>query len=59
MGWLVNQGKVTEPNLRKAMIYAAVVASFTVEDFGLRKLARTTPEDIERRYQEIKKITCF
>jgi sugar/nucleoside kinase (ribokinase family) len=59
MGWLANQGKVTEPNLRKAMIYAAVVASFTVEDFGLRKLSRTTPEDIEKRYQEIKKITCF
>ena len=59
MGWLANQGNVTEPKLRKAMIYAAVVASFTVEDFGLRKLARTTPEDIEKRYQEIKKITCF
>jgi ribokinase len=59
MGWLSNQGKVTEPKLRKAMIYAAVVASFTVEDFGMRKLARTTPEDIEKRYQEIKKITCF
>jgi len=59
MGWLSGQGKVTESNLRKAMIYAAVVASFTVEDFGLRKLAKVTPEDIERRYQEIKRITCF
>jgi sugar/nucleoside kinase (ribokinase family) len=59
MGWLSGQGKVTEPNLRKAMIYAAVVASFTVEDFGMRKLAKVTPEDIERRYQEIKRITCF
>jgi sugar/nucleoside kinase (ribokinase family) len=59
MGWLSNQGKVTEPNLRKAMIYAAVVASFTVEDFGLRKLARTTPEDIEKRYQEIKQFVRF
>ena len=59
MGWLSGQGKVTEPKLRKAMIYAAVVASFTVEDFGLRKLAHTRPEDIDKRYQEIKKITCF
>jgi sugar/nucleoside kinase (ribokinase family) len=59
MGWLANQGKVTEPKLRKAMIYAAVVASFAVEDFGLRKLLKTTPEDIEKRYEEIKKITCF
>lgn len=58
MGWLSSQ-KVSESSIRKAMIYAAVVASFTVEDFGLRKLARTTPEDIEKRYQEIKKITCF
>ncbi|HJW96662.1 MAG TPA: PfkB family carbohydrate kinase [archaeon] len=59
MGWLANQGKVTEPNLRKAMIYGAVVASFTVEDFGLRKLASVTTQEIEKRYQEIKRITCF
>jgi sugar/nucleoside kinase (ribokinase family) len=59
MGWLANQGKVTEPNMRKAMVYAAAVASFAVEDFGFRKLARTTPEDIEGRYQEIRKITRF
>ena len=59
MGWLSTQGKVTEPNLRKAMIYAAVVASFTVEDFGLRKLNSITTQEIEKRYQEIKRITCF
>ncbi len=58
MGWLSNQ-RISESNIRKAMIYATAVASFAVEDFGLRKLARTTPEDIERRYQEIRKITLF
>ncbi len=59
MGWLARQGKVTESNLRKAMIYAAVVASFTVEDFGFRRLLKISHGDIENRYQEIKRITCF
>jgi sugar/nucleoside kinase (ribokinase family) len=59
MGWLANQGPVTESNLRKAMIYGAVVASFTVEDFGLRKLKDITTQEIEKRYREVKKITCF
>jgi len=59
MGWLAKNGKVTEKKLRKAMIYGAVVASFTVEGFGLSRLKSITLKDIERRYQEIKKITCF
>jgi sugar/nucleoside kinase (ribokinase family) len=58
MGWLAKNG-VSEPNLRKAMIYAAVVASFTVEDFGLRRLSKIGMQDIEKRYEEIKRITCF
>jgi len=58
MGWLAGQ-KVTETSLRKAMIYGAVVASFTVEGFGLSRLKSITLKDIEKRYSEIKKITCF
>ncbi|MCJ7816243.1 MAG: PfkB family carbohydrate kinase [Candidatus Aenigmarchaeota archaeon] len=59
MGWLAKNGKVTEKKLRKAMIYGAVVASFTVEGFGLSRLKSITLKDIEERYSEIKKITCF
>jgi len=59
MGWLAKNGKPTEKKLRKAMIYGAVVASFTVEGFGLSRLKSITLKDIEERYSEIKKFICF
>jgi sugar/nucleoside kinase (ribokinase family) len=59
MGWLAKSRTVTEPKIRKAMIYGAVVASFTVEGFGLSRLKSITLKDIEKRYAEIKRITCF
>jgi ribokinase len=59
MGWLAKNGKVTEPKLRKAMIYGAIVASFTVEGVGLSRLKSITLKDIEDRYSEMKKITYF
>jgi len=36
-----------------------VVASFTVEDFGLGSLEKITRSDIERRYRHIKKLVDF
>lgn len=59
LGWLASQGKVTEPRLRKAMIYGAIVASFTVEGVGLSRLKTITLKDIEKRYSEIKKFVRF
>jgi hypothetical protein len=35
------------------------MASFTVEDFSLRRLFRLTPEEIAERYHEITAITRF
>lgn len=46
-------------NLRKAIIYGSVVASFNVEDFSLNRLRCITPEDISRRYNEFKTMTAF
>ncbi|MDB5306201.1 MAG: PfkB domain protein [Gemmataceae bacterium] len=43
-------------NLRRAMAYGTVLASFTVEGFGLDQLARTTPADVDdrlARYREM------
>ncbi|MCX6815126.1 MAG: PfkB family carbohydrate kinase [Candidatus Aenigmarchaeota archaeon] len=59
VGWLAKNGNPTEKKLRKAMIYGAVVASFTVEGFGLSRLKSITLKDIENRYSEIKKFVCF
>lgn len=43
-------------NIKKAMIYGAVASSFTVEDFGIEALYRTSKKDIEKRYNKLLKM---
>ncbi len=49
LGALARSGSITENNIRKAMTYGAVVASFGVEKFSLDRLQKLTMEQIEAR----------
>ncbi len=46
-------------NLRKAIVMGSVIASFCVEDFGLRRLEKVTKEDIMGRFEEFRNLTRF
>ena len=35
---------------KRAVVYGSVLASFTVEDFSVNRLAKITKEEIEARY---------
>jgi sugar/nucleoside kinase (ribokinase family) len=59
MGYLAKAGDFSHAQLRRAVIYGSVMASFTVEEFGLARLLRLTPEEIEARYREFKNLTHF
>lgn len=59
MGHLARSGDLTEQNLRRAMVYGSVMASFAVEEFGLERTARLTTSEIEARYREFKNLTHF
>lgn len=59
IGYLTQTENFVEENLKKAIIYGSVLASFTIEDFGLRRLFTLTTKDIKTRYEEFKKLTCF
>ncbi len=52
MGHLAQAGEVTPEQLRRAMIYGSVVASFNVEDFSLNRFRQIERHDIDARYQE-------
>jgi hypothetical protein len=41
------------------VIYGSVMASYAVEEFGLARLLRLTPKEIEARYREFKNLTHF
>ena len=38
MGHLARSGDLSQGGLRRAIVYGSVVASFTVEDFGVKRL---------------------
>lgn len=59
MGYLARTGDLSEANLRRAMVYGSVMASFAVEDFGLRRALRLTLPEIETRFREFKSLTHF
>ena len=50
MGYLAAQERTDAAALRRALVYGSVMASFTVEDFSLRRLTRLGPADIAERY---------
>jgi sugar/nucleoside kinase (ribokinase family) len=58
-GQLARSGDAGEGGLRRAIVYGSVVASFTVEDFGLRRLSALTMDQIEERYRKFVELTDF
>src|SRR6266446_5896672 len=52
-------GKITFTDLRKAMIYGSVLASFCVEAFSLDKLRDLTTDQINERYETFKLMSQF
>lgn len=59
IGYLAQSNNMSERNIRKAIIYGSVMASYVVEDFGPSRLSRLTREDIEARFEEFKQLMYF
>jgi len=59
MGYLAGCNKCRQVDLRKAVIYGNIMATFAVEDFSLRRLGFATMADVNRRIKEFRKITCY
>ena len=59
IGYLAKTNDLSESNLRKAIIYGSVVASYNAEDFSLNRIKTLTMKDIEKRYNEFKEIREF
>jgi sugar/nucleoside kinase (ribokinase family) len=59
MGYLSRVVEADLPSLRRALVYGSVMASFAVEEFGLERLLRLTPAEIEARFKEFQSMTHF
>ena len=59
IGYLAKTRDLSEANMRKAIIYGSIIASYNAEDFGTKRLQKISHEDIEKRYKEFKDIKEF
>jgi len=59
MGFLATAKGAIDANIRRAMVYGSVTASFCCEDFGLTRTTKTRRADIEKRVKELEKLTKF
>ncbi len=58
-GYLASTGDLSESNVRKAIVYGTVMASFNVEDFSLDRQRSLTKAEIESRFAEMRAMTQF
>ena len=59
VGFLAKSGELNNQNLRKAVIYGSVLASFNVEDFSLNRLIDLKYSEIQERFLQFKQLTEF
>ena len=59
MGYLAKTGDVSFESMKQAIVQGAVIASFTVESFGLERLRTLRDGDINKRLDDFRKICRF
>jgi sugar/nucleoside kinase (ribokinase family) len=59
VGYLSKTNDLSTANLRKAIIYGSLMASYVCEDFSFHSLIDLPVEKIEERYEQFVKLTRF
>ncbi|UCE19942.1 MAG: sugar kinase [Gemmatimonadota bacterium] len=59
MGYAAQASALNEMTYRTAAVYGSIMASFTIEAFGVERLRDLTRQEIEKRYREFVEITRF
>jgi sugar/nucleoside kinase (ribokinase family) len=59
IGYLSKSNDLDFENMKAAVIYGSVMASFCVEKFGTEKLTEITQEDVKRRAEEFVTLSNF
>ena len=59
MGYLAGAKGSIDANIRRAMVYGSVTASFCCQGFGLSATTKTKRAEIQTRVKELEKLTRF
>lgn len=52
LGYLASQNELSDRNIRRAIVYGSVIASFNAEDFSIERLKMISHAQIEERFKE-------
>ncbi|MDO3695864.1 PfkB family carbohydrate kinase [Wenyingzhuangia sp. chi5] len=58
-GYLAQEGDLSFENIKNAVIWGSNLASFTVEKFGVERIADVTYSEVEERLAKFKELTKF
>ena len=56
IGYLSQTGNLSPQNVRRAIVYGSIVASFTVESFSIDRLRSVTPGEMAERYDRFRRM---
>ncbi|MDD5448531.1 MAG: PfkB family carbohydrate kinase [Actinomycetota bacterium] len=59
IGYLAKAGEISERQLRQAVLYGTVMASYCVEKFSIEGICNLTSEEIESRFRQLKELTSI
>ena len=59
LGSLSRARRCNENAFRKALVYGSIMASFAVESYDIKGLARLNRRLVERRYRHFRQISTF
>jgi sugar/nucleoside kinase (ribokinase family) len=59
LGYLASRKEIHDKELRRAIIFGSILASFTVEKFSLDRLREISLADVHERYQDFRALTHF
>jgi sugar/nucleoside kinase (ribokinase family) len=59
LGYLASRSEIHDRELRRAIIFGSVLASFTVEKFSLDRLREISLRDVHERYSDFRALTHF
>lgn len=59
LGYLAATGDFDPMNMRRAVVYGGIVASFTVEQFGTRRMETFTEDEVNERFRQFIEMTEY
>ena len=59
MGYIAKTKEITFDNMKKAVVYGTVLASFTVEKLGIESIENIEEEKVNKRLAEIRSVVSF